>query len=73
MRSPRIHQTIIFDELRNEMRKAKKQAIFDLVIDALCTDGEHHKQWYLEEILKVLGYNPDEMRDAPNWEKGIAP
>lgn len=55
------------------MKKIKKQAIKDLVINALQIDGEHHKQWYLEEILKVLGYNPDEMRDQPSWEEGVAP
>jgi len=55
------------------MKKTKKKAIFELVIDALQTEGGNHKQWYLEEILKVLGFNPDEMRDSPNWEEGIPP
>lgn len=26
-----------------------------LVLDALTTDGTHHKQWYLERIATVLG------------------
>ena len=38
-------------------------------MDALVTDGEHHKQWYLEEIAKRLGI------DIPNfaYDAGIAP
>lgn len=27
--------------------------IIQLTIDALNTDGEHHKQWYLERILDI--------------------
>lgn len=29
----------------------------DLCVEALMTDGAHHKQWFLGEILKELGYN----------------
>ena len=48
------------------------QAI-DLAIDALMEDGGHHKQWYLEEILKVLGQDVEELREEYDFEKGIAP
>jgi hypothetical protein len=34
---------------------------------AVTTDGEHHKQWYLEEIAKVLAI------ELPEHEKGIPP
>ena len=49
-----------------------------LAIDGLCTDGGHHKQWYLEEILKALGHNLEVVRRGVNeegydWEEGIAP
>jgi len=41
----------------------------DLIIEGLMTDGEHHKQWYLEEILRRLGGDPDELGHDP----GVAP
>ena len=47
----------------------EEQTIKDLIMDALSIDGEHHKQWYLEEIARRLGL------DIPNfaYEEGIAP
>jgi hypothetical protein len=50
----------------------------DLMIEALLTDGAHHKQWYLEEALKALDVDLDclaaELRtDDYEWEPGIAP
>ena len=47
----------------------------ELVIDALCCDGEHHKQWYLEEILGVLCDSIDikELRDQHDWQEGTPP
>ena len=51
------------------MRKKKlKTAIVELCEDGLHTDGAHHKQWFLEAILLVIG--GDIPRDA---ERGIAP
>ena len=43
----------------------------DLALDAVHTDGGHHKQWFLWKILKVLGYNTDSLDKTA--EKGIAP
>jgi len=40
-----------------------------LFVDALTTDGSHHKQWYLEKIANELGIA---IRDF-NYDKGIAP
>ena len=40
------------------MEKAK-----DLAIDGLFTDGAHHKQWYLEQILETLGINLDQLAE----------
>jgi hypothetical protein len=40
-----------------------------LAREGLGTDGEDHKQWYLEEILKALGGT----LDYDNHERGIAP
>lgn len=45
------------------------------LVDALVTDGEHHKQWYLEQILLDLigeiGYA--NLKGQHEWEDGIAP
>lgn len=57
--------------------------IEDLAVDGLLVDGGHHKQWYLEQILKVLGVDlallraklrtPDQNGDFYEWQDGIAP
>ncbi len=42
------------------------------IIDGLCTDGAHHKQWHLENLLQLIV--PDEFEDAKadwQWEEGI--
>ena len=31
-----------------------KEKIIELCCDGLFTDGGHHKQWYLAEILKIV-------------------
>jgi hypothetical protein len=38
-----------------------------LIGDAVTTDGDHHKQWYLEEIAKVFDI------ELPEHQPGIAP
>ena len=38
-----------------------------LLQSAVCCDGAHHKQWYLEEIAKQLNC------ELPEHDKGIAP
>jgi hypothetical protein len=50
----------------------------DLAMDGLLTDGGHHKQWYLEQILETLGINLDRLAEEfklldCEWEPGIAP
>jgi len=40
-----------------------------MFVDALTTDGAHHKQWYLEKIAKELGIHIDDFL----FDKGIAP
>lgn len=45
-----------------------------LLIEGLNTDGAHHKQYFLEEVLRVMV--PDEFKDCKaswQWENGIAP
>ena len=41
----------------------------NLFIEALTTDGSHHKQWYLRKIAKLLGIEIDDFI----YKKGIAP
>ena len=52
--------------------------IYDLLTDALITDGAHHKQWYIEESLRKMGVNLEKLRKELKkenyaWEKGIPP
>ena len=57
------------------MNKKECKKIIDLVIDALCIDGAHHKQWVLEELLRLLvpaGTFAD-LKESFEWEDGIAP
>ena len=49
-----------------------------LLVDGLIIDGGHHKQWFLEEALKLLGYDLVKLRKEMNerdydWEDGIPP
>jgi hypothetical protein len=44
-----------------------KKKLEILINDALCTDGAHHKQWYLEQIAELLNIKTVE------HEEGIAP
>ena len=55
-----------------------KEEIKELCIDGLLTDGGHHKQWYLEQILIKLDIDLDELRkelnkDDYDWDEGIPP
>ena len=40
-----------------------EETIKQLCINGLVTDGEHHKQWYFEEILKILGVDLEKLFD----------
>lgn len=56
--------------LNERIENAKK-----LAVDGLQTDGDHHKQWYLQEILRALGYKISEIKKELNcdWENGTPP
>lgn len=49
---------------------SEETTVRDLIIGGLCTDGGHHKQWYLEQIAKALGI---ELIEPLDYEKGVAP
>lgn len=49
-----------------------------LCVYGLLTDGAHHKQWVLEQVLVALGVDLSELRselqrDGYDWEGSIAP
>lgn len=44
-----------------------KENVFDLVREAIHTDGSHHKQWYLIKIAKILNI------DTKECNEGIVP
>ena len=53
---------------------AIRDRIYNLCLKALHTDGSHHKQWYLEQILKeVLNIDLKDFKKENDWEEGIAP
>ena|SRR3990167_7672900 len=64
-------------------RREIEKEVEELAVDGLLTDGGHHKQWYLEKILKVIGVDliklrkelntPNKKGDYWDWEDGIAP
>lgn len=60
----------------NDLLEAR-DTICDLCVEGLQMDGEHHKQWYLEQILTALGVDLDKAVDEDGrsfyWEPGIAP
>lgn len=44
------------------------------LIEGLTTDGAHHKQWALEQVLRILV--PDEFagcKSSWGWDDGVAP
>lgn len=49
--------------------------VINLCLDGLTTDGGHHKQWALEEILKLITSETvfDIYKNQYEWEEGIAP
>lgn len=57
------------------MNKKICKRITDLVLDALCTDGAHHKQFLLEEIFRLLvpANTFADLKESFEWEEGIAP
>ena len=55
-------------------QQVNNNRVIELLKDGLQTDGSHHKQWYLNEVLKLI--NADIAKDVEmHWthDKGIAP
>ena len=69
-------QTKQLDDVREQRDRLAENnnRIIELLKDGLQTDGSHHKQWYLNEVLKLI--NTDIAKDVEmHWthDKGIAP
>ena len=53
--------------------------VMELAIEGLFTDGGHHKQWFLEQILRSVDCDLNLLEqeylynDEESWDKGIAP
>lgn len=59
-------------------RSLKDASITSIIKEALMTDGAHHKQWYLDQLLRKLIDEKEydklygDSKDG-EWEQGIAP
>jgi len=56
----------------------KDKSLRRVLCEALSFDGEHHKQWYLDQLLRrVVGKDEYERlyadEDYGGWDTGIAP
>lgn len=62
-------QERMFDAQMQHYRLLETQErVIELLKDGLQTDGSHHKQWYLGEVLKLMNAETHGTHD-----KGIAP
>jgi hypothetical protein len=67
---PELSQEWTGEQFREAARKACK-----LALDGLTTYGAHHKQWYLEQIVRTFGIDLEDFTETTglNYEPGIAP
>jgi hypothetical protein len=73
------------DELRQFLKSDEEpsegnERLIYLAIEALDEGADHHKQWWIEQLLEALGVNIEDLYelehgiDERNWpERGIAP
>ena len=68
-----ISASSVYQIPANKLYVGKKYRINALM--GLTTDGAHHKQWYLEQIVRTLGLNPEHLaaETGLRWEPGVAP
>lgn len=60
------------------MDSERTEQAINLILEYGYIDGAHHKQWLLDQVLRVLaGERYDEMvapvDDVDDWDIGIAP
>ena len=66
-----------------DINNAKRQQALDLIAEWGGTDGGHHKQWLLDQLVRTLANDYTEWvkawedgEDGPQtyeWDEGIAP
>jgi hypothetical protein len=69
-----VAQKAMDDLIAVTEQQVNNNRVIELLKDGLQTDGSHHKQWYLNEVLKLI--NADIAKDVEmHWthDKGIAP
>lgn len=66
-------------EVVGDQEESPVKIAVQFALDGMFTDGGHHKQWYLNQILKTL-LTPEEyaakvidMAPDYGWDEGIAP
>lgn len=70
---------VMYWALKRRRRGNPMSAISDIVkievlaLEALEIGGGHHKQWYLEQILQIIGYELEELQEKAPHDEGIAP
>lgn len=64
-----------YEPFLSDFTEKDRDELIKLIISGLGTDGEHHKQWYLEEVLKKVGFPLEKIKDygIESWEPGRAP
>ena len=79
-----MRQQIDEKDKRIQELEEERKSILDLIFEYGQTDGEHHKMWLIDQIVRILTkdkYNEwirsyvydEETGDIYNWDKGIAP
>lgn len=73
----------MYMEIQVTQIKHRLSKVYDIALDGLTTQGDHHKQWFLEEIVKTIvgeaNYSRiwEDFNEAAEgdelWEPGIAP
>lgn len=61
------------DFMHAPSQEMTRGSIQGLAYNALRCDGAHHKQWFLEEILKLVSAPEEYERVKDEWKPGIEP
>ena len=61
--------------MTTDAQKIRDNVLINNIISALQTDGAQHKQWYLEELLKLLTNDVAfaDIKEREQWLPGLVP
>lgn len=59
--------------MSDDMKELNRDTIAKLALDGLVIDGEHHKQWFLEQIAFECGVGEHTIAAYTDGREGIAP